>query len=193
MICIQTVKNFCCEDISLIENYDKAINDKTQTWDCHHRKETDEKIFRKQLVDQNLYFNRPANELIFLTKSEHTSLHNRNMPIERKNKVCESLKGEGNGMYGKHHKKESKQKMSQSRKGELNGMYGKHHSEEAKQKQSEARRGKSPWNKGKKMSEEYCQNLKGKKRSEETRQKNSEAHKGKHRVYHSDGTYHYEK
>ena len=68
-----------------------------------------------------------------------------------------------------------------------------YHSEETKQKISEAHIGKSPWNKGKKMSEEYCKNLKGKKLSEETRQRLSEAHKGKHRVYHEDGTYHYDK
>lgn len=193
MICIQTVKNFCCEDISLIENYEQAINDKTQTWECHHRKETDEKIFRKQLIKNDEYYNRPANELIFLTKAEHTSLHNRNMPIERKNKLCESLKGENHPMYGKHHSEETIKKFKESRKGECNGMYGKHHSEETKQKISEAHRGKPSWNKGKKMSEEYCKNLKGKKFSEETRQKISEAHKGKHRVYHEDGTYHYER
>ena len=39
MICKKTIKNFCCDDPSLIENYDKAINDTTQTWDCHHRGE----------------------------------------------------------------------------------------------------------------------------------------------------------
>lgn len=39
MICIYTVKKFCKEDPSMIENYDKAIADKTQTWDCHKFKE----------------------------------------------------------------------------------------------------------------------------------------------------------
>lgn len=33
----------CCEDPSLIENYELAINDDTQIWDCHHRLEIDEK------------------------------------------------------------------------------------------------------------------------------------------------------
>lgn len=37
------------------------------------------------------------------------------------------------------------------------------------------------------------QNVKGKIQSEEHRRKNSESHKNKHRVYHDDGTYHYEK
>ena len=33
MICKVHVKDFCCEDISLIENYDKAINS-NEIWDC---------------------------------------------------------------------------------------------------------------------------------------------------------------
>ena len=36
------VKYFCCEDISLIENYKDAVEDKTQIWDCHHRREISE-------------------------------------------------------------------------------------------------------------------------------------------------------
>jgi hypothetical protein len=34
------VYSFCKDDISLIENYEKAAND-PEIWDCHHRKETD--------------------------------------------------------------------------------------------------------------------------------------------------------
>lgn len=39
MICLdyRHAKLWCCEDISKIENYDKAIADKTQTWVCHHK------------------------------------------------------------------------------------------------------------------------------------------------------------
>ena len=32
MICEKRVKQFCCEDPSLIDNYQEAINDTTQTW-----------------------------------------------------------------------------------------------------------------------------------------------------------------
>ena len=39
MICIKTAKKFCKDDISKIENYDKAIADTTQTYECHHRLE----------------------------------------------------------------------------------------------------------------------------------------------------------
>ena len=30
-------KSYCCEDLSLIENYALAVADTTQAWDCHHR------------------------------------------------------------------------------------------------------------------------------------------------------------
>lgn len=79
------VKSYCKEDISLIENYDKAINDKEHTWDCHHRDEirtlpSGMKVYRskQELIDNGRYYNCPANELIFLTASEHQSLHKTN-------------------------------------------------------------------------------------------------------------------
>lgn len=69
------LRKYCCEDISLIENYNEAVNDTTQIWDCHHRKEIELNKNRQELIDMGLYYNRPASELIFLTHSEHTSLH----------------------------------------------------------------------------------------------------------------------
>ena len=82
MISETTVKKFCCEDISLIENYDKAIADQTQTWDCHHRGEILPcgRFKAKHLKKFNLYYNRPACELIFLTHDEHTRLHKQGVP-----------------------------------------------------------------------------------------------------------------
>ena len=67
------VKKYCKEDISLIENYNDAIADKEQTWDCHHRRENI--LSRKELIKLGEYFNRPASELIFLTQKEHRALH----------------------------------------------------------------------------------------------------------------------
>ena len=73
MINEKRAKSYCKEDISLIENYDKAIADKRWVWHCHHRRET---IFSKSdLIEIGEYYNRPACELIFLTKSEHMRLH----------------------------------------------------------------------------------------------------------------------
>ena len=48
-------------------------------WDIHHRKECDSEgrtLFTcKRLVEMNLYFNRPASELIFVTRSMHKKIH----------------------------------------------------------------------------------------------------------------------
>lgn len=174
-------RKFCCEDLSLVENYDNAINDKTQTWHCHHRLEIQgDKIFSiKDLISQGLYYNRPASELIFLTKSEHMKLHSNNMSETTKQKISnsqkgkiqseesnkkrsESLKGEKSYWYGKHLANETKEKISNSKKGKSNGprdeitkqkisntLKGKVFSEEHKRKISEACKGRIPWNKGK--------------------------------------------
>lgn len=65
---VQALK-YCRDDISLIENYEQAISDGTQKWDCHHRRES---IYTKsQLIEISEYYNRPAAELIFLTKKDH--------------------------------------------------------------------------------------------------------------------------
>ena len=117
MICERTIKKLCKDDISLIENYDKAIADNTQTWECHHRRET---IYSaKELIDIGEYYNRPACELIFLTPANHRRLHN----------------------LGKHPSEESRKKMSDAKKGENNYLFGKHHSVEARKKMSEANKG----------------------------------------------------
>ena len=72
-------KRYCSEEISLIENYHEAVSDQTNMWDTHHRRECDENgrtLFTcKQLVEMNLYYKRPAAELIFVTKSMHMKLH----------------------------------------------------------------------------------------------------------------------
>jgi len=71
------IKKYCCEDISLIENYDKAIND-VEMRDCHHRLEIqDDKVMTvDELKKDGLYFHRPASELIFLKHTTHTHMHN---------------------------------------------------------------------------------------------------------------------
>lgn len=94
--------NCLCTTPNLIENYDKAIADKTQTWICHHRLETytsdGERRFidirPEELIALDMYFHRPPNELIFLTKEEHNTLHSK----------------------GKHSSVESRTKMSMAAK-----------------------------------------------------------------------------
>lgn len=66
---------YCKEDISFIENYEIAKNDKEHTWDCHHRTEIWWNCTSQELIDNECYYHRPAKELIFLTHSEHSKLH----------------------------------------------------------------------------------------------------------------------
>ena len=79
MISERSAKLFCSEDIALIENYHEAISDEERMWEIHHRRECDSEgrtlFTHKQLVDMGLYFNRPAAELIFVTRSTHKKLH----------------------------------------------------------------------------------------------------------------------
>ena len=97
MINERCAKSYCCEDLSLIENYDKAIADATQTWDCHHRGEILPcgRFSIDDLKKFGLYFNRPASELIFLTHSEHRHLHTKGVTLSEATKkaVSKALKG----------------------------------------------------------------------------------------------------
>ena len=149
MISENNVRKFCCEDISTIENYDKAMTDMNHIWHCHHRLEVGangETISRNDLKKYGLYYDRPASELIFLTMEEHTSLHGTNRSEASRRRMSEAKKG--NILSSEH-----KRKISEALK-------GKHFCEEHKRKLSEAK-------KGKKLSPH----------SEETKRKMSEAHK----------------
>ena len=89
--------SYCKEDISKIENYDKAINDKSKVWICHHRTEIWWNCTAQELKDNECYYNRPAKELIFLTRGEHISLHKpcnyRVFSEDTRRKMSESQKG----------------------------------------------------------------------------------------------------
>lgn len=97
----RNVQMFCCEDISLIENYDKAINDNTQMYECHHRNEIILNKYVEELIVEDLYFNRPASELIFLTKQEHRKIHTgfirHKLSGKAKELVDNRIKNYGNG------------------------------------------------------------------------------------------------
>lgn len=71
-------KNYC-KEYWLIENYDKALADNFKGWHCHHRLELHPdgsiRFTREGLINADLYVNRPPEELIFLTISEHSKLH----------------------------------------------------------------------------------------------------------------------
>lgn len=71
------IRQYCSEDISRIENYDKAMADKEHRWDCHHRAEILPcgRYTVDQLQKHGLYWKRPASELIFIRHDEHIRLH----------------------------------------------------------------------------------------------------------------------
>lgn len=72
-------RGFCNESLELIENYELAKADNFVGWDLHHKLEIGAfyTLSVKELQGLDLYFNRPANELIYLRHGEHCGLHNR--------------------------------------------------------------------------------------------------------------------
>lgn len=114
MICEYHVKKYCCEDISLIENYEEAMKS-PEKWVCHHRKEVVDGVVTsmKELIEQKLYYHRPAEELIFLTKSEHNTLHMSNVSEEYRRKMSEAKKGKKRGTMSE----ETKRKIAESHQG----------------------------------------------------------------------------
>ena len=126
-----------CKDYENIENYDKAKKDNFKGWECHHRLETHTSdgerrlvdITKKELIALGMYYNRPAEELIFLTIKEHSTFKK-----------------------GKQFSEEHKKKLSEAKKdrytGENNPFYGKYHTEEAKKKMAESHKGKNIWTRG---------------------------------------------
>lgn len=158
MICERRAKEYCCEDLSMIENYESAMSDTTRTWDCHHRAEIlpcgQFKI--EDLKKHGLYYDRPASELIFLNHKDHLGLHMSGKPLssDHKKKIANANKGKprseewrrklSEARKGKKASEETKRKMSETRKGKK----AKPFSEEHKRKLSEAMKGRIPWNKG---------------------------------------------
>ena len=70
----QKLKYCIKSELTNVENYQAAYKDDFVGWDLHHRLEEQGYTY-KELKEQNLYYNRPASELIFLTHAEHTALH----------------------------------------------------------------------------------------------------------------------
>ena len=108
------LKKYCCEDISLIENYAEAVIS-SEDYDIHHRNEIDMNLTRKELIDKGLYWKRPAAELIFLKRSEHLSLHHKRKIVTQETRDLMSK-----NRTGKHTKTEWKKGDTAGNK---NGRY----------------------------------------------------------------------
>lgn len=131
---------YCCEDISKIENYEAAVSSPDK-WVCHHRMETHRRngkprvtrLSQQDLIDWKLYFNRPASELVFMTRESQGKLHwvGRKFSEDSRRKMSESHKGKKNP-----HSLEWRRKVSEATKGK------KHISEEQKNTLSKYWKGK---------------------------------------------------
>ena len=134
-----------CKDFENIENYQKAKKDNFKGWQCHHRLEThtldgerrEVDITADELKALRMYYNRPAEELIFMKRSEHRSLHTK----------------------GKILSEETREKLREAHKDQTPWNKGKPLSAEHKNRLSEAHKDQTPWNKGKKLSEETKKKL----------------------------------
>ena len=131
MINERRARKYCKEDLSKIKNYDLAIADTTQTWDLHHMTETWWGCTKKDLIENECYYNRKACELIFLTHAEHTRLHNkgRTLSDETRRRMSESHKNISD---------ETRRKMSESHKGRTSPRKGVTLSDESRKNMSDA-------------------------------------------------------
>ena len=136
---------FCSEPLDNIEHYEEALAEDFKGWCIHHRLEIQldgTRMSVQELIDQNLYYGRPASELVFMRHGEHTTLHNtgnaymkwHKHSADTRLKIAEAHKG-------KHHSAETRQKLSESHK-------GKYLSVETRKKMSEAHKGKHWYNNG---------------------------------------------
>lgn len=162
MINDRTAERYCCEDISKIANYDKAVADTTQTWHCHHKLEMF--VSMLELIDSGRYYKVPARELVFLTPKEHRNWPHKGRE-EANQKMSEAMSGENHPFFGKHHSEETRERISKanigkrrtleqkkrisaSKTGENHPLFGKHLPEETRKKMSKAHLGKRWWNNG---------------------------------------------
>ena len=104
------IKSCYCINPKQIENYAFAISDDKHMWDCHHRLETrfsdgtlrpkNAQLSKAELIALGMYYNRPAEELIFLTRSEHLKEHQSTKGTkwtdEQRKKHSEIMKGRPN-------------------------------------------------------------------------------------------------
>ena len=88
------IQDYCCEDISLVENYQAAVADTENFWECHHRLEIQGPFINSPaLLDKcGMYKKVPAWQLIFLKQSDHRVLHGENRSETTHMKLSTSAK-----------------------------------------------------------------------------------------------------
>lgn len=116
-----------CKNIENVENYEKALADNFVGWCLHHRLETHNSDGERRLVNISadelkslgMYYNRQAEELLFMRVEDHISLHQ---------------KGKQGEFKGRHHSVKTKKKLSKAR-------IGMTFSKEWRERMSEAHKG----------------------------------------------------
>ena len=111
---IKSLEKYCI-DYKKIENYDTSIKSPLR-YDLHHRREISENKSKSDLIDENLYYHRPPEELIFLEHKEHVRLHNKGkfVSTDTRQKMSDAKKGEKCYMYGKPKSDETRRKISEN-------------------------------------------------------------------------------
>jgi hypothetical protein len=150
VINFKSARNFCSGNIEEIENYYEAL-ESSETWHIHHRDEvrtlpSGMVVYRsvKELKENGRYFHCPANELIFLTHSAHSSLHqtaiNKQRDYSKTNKESyhtpEFSAKLSNALKGRKFSESTIAKMKEACK-KRPTHHGWHHSDETKKKLSE--------------------------------------------------------
>lgn len=115
MINKKQAEKFCSEQVELIENYEKAMSDTTQTWHCHHIWETMLDYSKQELIEIDEYYGIPACNLIFLTPAEHMIAHHTGKPRNE-----ETRRKISNSRIGIKFSEEHRKKLSDKKKGKNN-------------------------------------------------------------------------
>ena len=154
-------KKYCSEPLELVENYRAAEKDDFKGWCLHHKREIENDgstKTRQELIDKGMYWNRPADELVFMTNEAHHKLHGKHPVKSTAIKISQTrLQRIANGEIKVDtsclHTPEVRAKISIANKKRLadknnHPMYGKHQSEESRKKNSLSQRGRHWWNDG---------------------------------------------
>lgn len=70
---MRRIQRYCREPIENIKNYDKAVSDTKNRYLLHHINELT--FTQDELKKMNMYYNRPASELVWVTDKEHFEIH----------------------------------------------------------------------------------------------------------------------
>lgn len=122
---ISKYENYCNGDISKIENYYDAINDKENIWHCHRKLETHypngerregKDLLAADLIEMDKYYNVPPEELIYMLPTEHHQLHNEKQRDRFTPEVRKEMSKKAKQRHVAH-TKEWNENIAKSRKG----------------------------------------------------------------------------